>query len=150
MAPVALTKSAREALRVLACCPGVPTDVFAQLIGAGHPVSAYQLLARLRARGMATSKHAVLLGSRICNLWSLTHHGEAIVLAEGVASADREVRDAGRARRRKAATVEVVASYRALAGIVAHEGASGGTVRVLCWAAPWMRSFQRPNTAQIS
>src|SRR5438552_18792200 len=113
MAPAALTKPAREALRVLACCPGVPTDVFAQLIGAGHPVSAYQLLARLRARGMATSKHAILgplLGSRICNLWSLTHHGEAIVLAEGVASTDRELCDAGRERKRKAATVEVVAS----------------------------------------
>jgi hypothetical protein len=153
MAPVALTGPAREALRVLACCPGVPTDVFAQLIGAGHPVSAYQLLARLRDRGLATSKQAVLgplLGSRICNLWSLTQHGHAIVLAEGVASVDRGVCNAGRERKRKAATVEVVASYRALAGLVAHEVVSGGAVRVLCWASPWMRSFQKPNTARIS
>jgi hypothetical protein len=153
MAPTALTQPAREALGVLACCPDVPTDVFAQLVRAGHPVSTYQLLARLRARGLATSKPAVLgplLGSGICRLWSLTPHGREALLTGGSLDASQDVGNAAFGRKGKSPTNERVASYRALAGLIARESASGQAVRLLCWESPWVGTLRNPQTARSS
>ncbi len=50
--------SGRAALHLLACCPRMPTDVVAVLLGMRHARSAAQLLLRLRTAGLAHYKNS--------------------------------------------------------------------------------------------
>lgn len=153
MARSALSQPALDALRILAFCPEVPTDAFAQFVNSGHPVSTYQLLGRLRGQGLATSKKVVLgplLGSRNCSLWSVTPRGRTAVLAERLTSADLNGRDTAHERTGNSVMLERVASYRALAGLLAGTAASGQPVRLVSCTSPWRRSFHRLDAVRSS
>ena len=67
--------SGRAALHLLACCPRMPTDVVAAVLGMRHARSAAQLLARLRRARLAqyrVTRLGPLLGSQPVRLWTLT------------------------------------------------------------------------------
>src|SRR5438876_483339 len=133
-----------EALQLLAVCPRVPTDVACQLLGAGHPGSVMQVLARLSKSGFVrteTASPGPLLSARHVRLWSLTGTGRAVLTARGwmtpsdvgppFGSSDRS-----RASRRQTGFALLIASYRVLARVVAGVD---GPCRVAAWEHPWVR-----------
>src|SRR5204862_1451677 len=81
-----LGPAGRDALQLLGSCPRIPTDVAFQLLGHGHIGSTRQVLARLRAMGLArmeTVTPGTLLSDRTVRLWSLTHAGRQVLAERG-------------------------------------------------------------------
>jgi hypothetical protein len=148
---VRIGPSGRAALHVLACCPRLPTDVAAVLLGMRHTRSAAQLLLRLRTAGVAdykTVKPGPLVGSRVVRLWTLTPDGQTIVrthqpegpshLPYGQPARWRDV-----ARQRDVPLL--VVAYRLLACVVRE---LDRPVRVAAWEHPWIRTVSQNGTSR--
>jgi hypothetical protein len=145
--------SGRAALRLLACCPRVPTDVAALLLGMRHTRSAAQLLLHLRTARLArytTMRPGPLLGSKAVRLWRLTPAGQAIVSTLGLAppletrnrlpyGQPARWRDVARQR----GLPMLVAAYRLLARVV---GDVDRPVCVAAWEHPWIRTVTQTGT----
>ncbi len=153
--PRRLGPASRAALRLLACCPRIPTDVAARLLGCGHPGSAAQLLARLRAADLVrveTVAPGLLLGSRRIRLWSLTARGRAIAAERVLTPSDvtvgspygvpARVRDPSR----QPNIPLLIAAYRLLAAVAPS---LGPRARVRAWEHPWVRSFRPAGSARM-
>jgi hypothetical protein len=152
---VRIGPSGRAALRLLACCPRLPTDVAAVLLGLQHSRSAAQLLLRLRTAGLAdykTVRPGPLVGSKVVRLWALTPAGQTIVrvhqpapsaegrshLPYGQPATWREV-----ARQRDVPLL--VVAYRLLACVARG---LGRPVRVAAWEHPWIRTVGQTGTGR--
>jgi hypothetical protein len=83
-----------EAIRLLACCPRMPTDVVAGLLGMRHTRSAAQLLLGLRSVGLVEDDSPRLgppVGAGRARLWTLTPAGRSFVDARGLAPSEAEI-----------------------------------------------------------
>ena len=140
--------SGRAALELLACCPRMPADVMAVLLGHRRAVSTMQLLARLRRAGLVQHQAfslGPLLGSRPVRLWTLTAAGNAFLTRRGLASFEHPgqlaygVPERWREPARQRQVPLLVAAYRLLA-----EVATGldRPVRVCAWEHPWVRTIR--------
>ena len=149
---VRLGPASRAALQLLACCPRIPTDVLADLLGSAQPRSTRKLLARLRAAGLARTEPSTLpplLGGRTARLWSLTDRGRDVVAERGLgpSAADVARLPYGTPDRPQPATSQatplLLAAYRALAALAVT---MQPRPRVRAWEQPWARSFRAPRT----
>jgi hypothetical protein len=153
--PIRIGPSGRAALRLLACCPRLPTDVAAVLLGIQHTRSAAQLLLRLRTAGLAdylTVRPGPLVGSKVVRLWILTPAGQTIVCPRRLALPleTSSCLPCGQPARRRDITRQrdvplLVVAYRLLACFV-HE--LGRPVHVAAWEHPWIRTFSQPGTGR--
>jgi len=144
-----LGPSGRAALQLLACCPRIPTDVVAVLLGMRHTSSAAQLLLRLQNADLVhaeTAKPGPLLGIRSVRLWSLSAVGRTILLARGVGPMPKDQArlpyggpDRPRDPRRQPDVPLLIAAYRLLGVVVSG---LNKRVRVVAWEHPWVRSFR--------
>src|SRR5438270_2396133 len=140
--------SGRAALHLLACCPRMPTDVVAVVLGMRHARSAAQLLARLRRARLAqyrVTRLGPLLGSQPVRLWTLTPAGQAVLTGRGLApSLQDDARLAyGRPERwretaRQRDVPMLIAAYQLLAEVV---GGLPQPVRIVAWEHPWIRTL---------
>jgi hypothetical protein len=121
---------------VLAICPWIPVDVLVVMSGARSRVSVYQTLSRLLASRLVQKRQmlrSVFAGSRPVALWASTTAGT----------------DAHRLRRtpewkplrlRDHITDPVrIGAVRALAGWIATQRASGGSLKIVGWQAPFIQ-----------
>jgi hypothetical protein len=139
--------SGRAALGLLACCPRVPTDVLRVLVGMQHARSVAQLMARLRAAGLAhyeMVRPGPVVGSRPVRLWTLTKAGKAMVAMRGLAPSAKErallpygmperSRDPGRQRD----VPLLIITYRVLALVMSN---LDQPMRLAAWEHPWFRT----------
>jgi Replication-relaxation len=154
-ATIRIGPSGRAALRLLACCPRLPTDVAAVLLGMRHTRSAAQLLLRLRTAGVAdykTVRPGPLVGSRVVRLWTLTPAGRTIVPAnqpEPSAKAGSQLPYGQPARWRALARQRdvplLVVAYRLLACVVRE---LDRPVRIAAWEHPWIRTISQTGTGR--
>jgi hypothetical protein len=146
---VRLGPSGRAALQLLACCPRIPTDVVAVLLGMRHTSSAIQLLTRLQNAGLVrteTARPGPLLGIRSVRLWSLTASGRTITLRQGSGpmAKDQDRLPYGgplrlRDPHRQPDVPLLIVAYRLL-GVVASSQKQ--RMRVVAWEHLWVRSFR--------
>jgi len=145
------------ALRLLAICPCVPIDVFVCLAG-GQPVSAYQLLGRLRRAGLADVQRqnlGHLVDKRPVSVWSITERGRAALSCAAAATDDLPGESLlpcgtrqGKPHRVRAADLPLlVAAYRLLAALVAEDAAAGHVVQVRAWEFRWRRCCRSSDAA---
>ena len=137
----------RAALRLLWCCPRMPTGAVAVLLGHRQAATTAQLLARLRRAGMAqfeTVRLGPVLGSRPLRLWSLTDTGRAFVAPVGATSAEEalDLTIYGQPERRRETARQrdmplLLACYRLLAELARD---SDPQLRVRVWEHPWIRT----------
>jgi hypothetical protein len=147
--------SGRAALRLLACCPRLPTDVAAVLLGMRHTRSAAQLLLRLRTAELAdykTVNPGPLVGSRVVRLWTLTPAGQTMVPTH-----QPEPSPEGRSHlpywqpgrwhdvARQRDVPLLVVAYRLLACVVRELDCP---VRVAAWEHPWIRTVSQTGTGR--
>ena len=151
-----LGPSGRAALQLLACCPRIPTDVVAILLGMRHTSSAAQLLLRLQNADLVhaeTAKPGPLLGIRSVRLWSLTAVGRTIALARGIGPMPKDQArfsyggpHKSRDPRRQPDVPLLIVAYRLL-GVVAK--GLNQPVRVVAWEHPWIRSFRPAGQTRL-
>jgi hypothetical protein len=88
---IRLGPSGRYVLRLISCCPHIPTDCVHRMLGHRSEASTRQLLARISAAGLIYRQRAtagsVLGGGRALRLWSLTKMGGQAVADLGEAAA---------------------------------------------------------------
>jgi hypothetical protein len=145
----------RAALHLLACCPRMPTDVMAVLLGHRQRVTTAQLLARLRLARLAGYEGVELgplLGSGPARLWSLTKAGRALIAGRGTATPNAVAPETcyGEPERWHdpaggRGIPLLVACYRLLARVA---GSLVGPVRVCSWEHPWIRTLAPPDGAR--
>jgi len=149
-------RSGCAALQLFACCPRVPTDVVASLLGMRHDRSAAQLLHRLRTARLTeleSVKPGPVVGSRRIRLWSLTPAGHAYLEEGGMAPPSSEPRGLlpfGRPGRwpdtaRQRDTPMLVAAYRLLAEVASSVDRP---VRVAAWEHPWIRTVAHTDSGR--
>jgi hypothetical protein len=142
-----LGPSGRYLLRLIACCPRIPTGCVHRLLRHRSEASTRQLLARISAAGLIYGERATagsVLGGGTLRMWSLTKMGGHAVADLGEAAAALTLLDAvtRTGRRRGQSETTLVAAYRALAATSAIF-ASRPTIRA--WQQPWVRVYQSPH-----
>jgi len=154
--PGRLGPSGRAALQLLACCPRIPTDVVAVLMGMHHTTSAAQLLLRLQTADLVHAeavKPGPLLGIRSVRLWSLSAVGRTVVQARGIGPMPKDQArlpyggpDRPRDPRRQPDVPLLIAAYRLLGVVVSG---LNQRVRVVAWEHPWVRSFRPAGQTRV-
>jgi hypothetical protein len=147
--------SGSAALRLLACCPHIPTDVVAVLLRMRHARSAAQLLLRLKTARLAqykTLRPGPFVGSSDVRLWMLTPAGRTIVAARGLEppAEPRTRLPYGQPARwhdvaRQRPIPMLIVAYRLLARVVR---ALDQPVRVAAWEHPWIRTVGETGTGR--
>src|SRR5947209_6646968 len=140
--------SGRAALHLLACCPRMPTDIVAVVLGMRYARSAAQLLARLRSARLAqyrVTRLGPLLGSRPVRLWTLTPAGQAVLTSRGLApSLQDDARlpygcpERWRETARQRDVPMLIAAYQLLGEVVGNLRQS---VHIAAWEHPWIRTL---------
>jgi hypothetical protein len=138
--------SGRAALHLLACCPRMPTDVVAVLLGMRHARSAAQLLTRLRGLDLARYQIARLgpiVGSQPTRLWAVTPAGQAVLTGRGLGPSLQDAAQLpyGEPERwpktvRQRDLPMLIAAYQLLAELV---GEVPQPARLGAWEHPWIR-----------
>src|SRR5689334_23366518 len=85
-----LGPSGRYLLRLIACCPRIPSDCVHRMLRHRSEASTRQLLARISAAGLIYAERATassVLGCGTLRMWSLTKMGEEAVADLGEDSA---------------------------------------------------------------